>query len=88
MKLTGEFILREVGGDILAIPVGKTALNFNGMIFINEVGAEIFKALQCEKTKDEILEIILEKFEVSHEEATVDLDDFLHNLREKNLLED
>lgn len=25
MKLQGEFILREITGDIIAIPVGKTA---------------------------------------------------------------
>ena len=88
MKLKGEFVLREVAGEIIVIPVGKTALNFNGMICINAVSAEIWKGLQEEKTKAEILENILQEFDVSRQEAMADLDVFLHQLRENNLLED
>lgn len=88
MKLKGEFVLREVAGEIIVIPVGKTALNFNGMICLNAVSAQIWKGLQEEKTKAEILENILQEFDVSLEEATADLDVFLHQLKENNLLED
>ncbi len=88
MKLKGEFILREVAGEVIVIPVGKTALDFNGMICINSVSEEIWKGLQQGKTKEEILERILEEFEVSHEQAAVDLDGFLLQLRDNNLLED
>lgn len=88
MKLKGEFILREVAGEIIGIPVGNTALRFNGMICMNAVSAEIWKGLQEEKTKEQILEIILQEFEVSREEAIADLEVFLHQLRENNLLEE
>lgn len=88
MKLKGEFVLREVAGETIVIPVGNTALNFNGMICINSVSAEIWKGLQKERTKEEILESILQEFDVTREEATADLDVFLHQLRENNLLED
>lgn len=88
MRLKGEFVLREVAGEIIAIPVGKTALDFNGMLCINAVSAEIWKGLQEGKTKAEILENILEEFDVSQEEAAADLDVFLRQLSENNLLED
>ena len=88
MKLKGEFVLREVAGEIIVIPVGKTALNFNGMLCINAVSAEIWKGLQEGKTKAEILESILAEFDVSREEAAADLDVFLRQLSENNLLED
>lgn len=88
MKLKGEFILREVMGEVLAIPVGESVRSFNGMICLNEVGVEIWKGLQAQKTKEDILKGILEKFDVSREEAMADLDDFLRGLREGNLLED
>ena len=32
MKIKGEFLVREVAGEIIVIPVGRTALDFNGMI--------------------------------------------------------
>lgn len=88
MKLKEEMILREVAGEIIAIPVGKTALNFNGMICLNEVSAEIWKGLQEEKSKEEILEKILQEFDVSREEAAADLEEFLQQLRQNNLLEE
>ena len=77
MKLKGEFLLREVAGEIIVIPVGRTALNFNGMICINAVSAVIWKGLQEEKSQAEILESILQEFDVSRDDAAADLDEFL-----------
>lgn len=88
MKIKGELLLREVAGEIIAIPVGQTALQFNGMICLNEVSALIWKGLQAGKTKEDLLESILEEFEVSREDAAADLEEFLRNLRENDLLED
>lgn len=88
MKLKREFILREIMGEVIAIPVGDSLLNFNGMICINEVGDVIWRGLQAEKSKEEILEEILDQFDVTCEEATADLDDFLRRLRQSDLLEE
>ena len=88
MRLKGSFVLREIMGEMIAIPVGDSLLDFNGMICVNAVGEEIWRGLQVGKSKEELLEGILEKFEVSREEAVADLDDFLHRLRESNLLEE
>ena len=88
MKLKGEFILREVAGEIFAIPVGKTALNFNGLICINGVSELIWKGLQAGETKENVLKRILEEYEVSPEEAAADLEEFLFRLKVNNLLED
>ena len=88
MKIKGELLLREVAGEIIAIPVGQTALQFNGMICLNEVSALIWNGLQAGKTKEALLESILEEFEVSPEDAAADLEEFLRNLRENDLLED
>lgn len=88
MRIKGEFILREVMGEMLAIPVGGSVLDFNGMICINPVGEVIWRGLQRGKTKEAILDAILDKFDVSREEATADLDDFLIRLKQSGLLED
>jgi hypothetical protein len=88
MKLKGEFVLREIMGEVIAIPVGDAALGFNGMICLNPVGNEIWKGLQADQTREEILEAIVEAFEVSRQEAGEDLDGFLLQLKQCNLLED
>jgi hypothetical protein len=86
MKLKGEFMIRDVAGELLAVPVGQTALNFNGMICLNDVSALIWKGLQEGKTKDAILEDLLSEFDVSREEAAGDLEHFLLELRRNDLL--
>ena len=50
MKIQKEFVLREIAGDYVIIPTGKTALTFNGLITVNEVGAELWKMLQSDVT--------------------------------------
>ena len=86
MKLNGSFILREVVGEYVLIPTGETALQFNGIISLNPVGATIWKGLTEGKDKNALLEAILEEFEVSKEDAAADLDEFLELLREKKML--
>lgn len=88
MKLKGKFILRNIMGEAIAIPVGDALLNFNGMIGLNAVGEVIWEGLQEEKPREEILQAILDRFDVSPEEAEADLEDFLHRLRQCDLLED
>ena len=88
MKINGEFILREVVDEHVLIPVGDTALRFSGIIGLNPVGAVIWKGLLAGKDRDALLDMILEEFEVSREEAGQDLDGFLEMLRKNQLLDE
>ena len=46
MKIDKNFVLREIAGEYIIIPTGRTALEFNGLITVNEVGMELWKMLQ------------------------------------------
>ena len=37
MKIDRNFVLREIAGEYIIIPTGKTALEFNGLITVNEI---------------------------------------------------
>lgn len=80
MKLEKEFVLREIAGDYVIIPTGKTVLDFNGMITVNEVGVEIWKMLQEEVTFDEIVQRILNEYDVEEETVRSDVREFLDKL--------
>ena len=86
MKLNGTFTLREIAGEILVIPVGKTALNLNGMIILNPVSKVIWECLEKGAQYNEILTAVTDAFEVSAQEAAADLDEFLEALRKQDLL--
>lgn len=86
MKIEKEFILREIVGDYVIVPTGKTALEFNGLITVNELGAFIWKKLQQEVSEDELIQEILEEYEVDEETARHDVEEFLNKLTECKIL--
>ena len=87
MKLKGEYVLREIAGEAVLIPTGRSALEFNGIIALNPVSADIWRCLQAGKNREEITAFLLEEYEVSRETAEADLDELLGKLREQGLLE-
>ena len=87
MKVQNEFVLREIAGDYVIIPTGKTVLTFNGLITVNEVGAELWKMLQSEVTFDDLLKGILETYDVDEETAREDIQEFLDTLIEGGILD-
>lgn len=87
MKIKGEYILRDVVGENVLIPVGETALEFNGMIIINSTGAFIWKAIVEGSSKEEILKKMAETFEVTAEKAGQDIEEFLELLKDKGFIE-
>lgn len=86
MRINGEYVLREIAGEFILIPVGNTAMEMNGMITLNEVGVLIWNRLRNECTKEELLEAILDDFEIDVEHARRDLDEFLQQLKEAHLI--
>lgn len=86
MKVDKEFILREIAGDYIIIPTGKTVLNFNGLITVNEVGVSLWKMLQNEVTLDELVQGILNEYEVEEEVAREDIQEFLDSLEAGGIL--
>ena len=86
MKIEKDFILREIAGDYVIVPTGKTALEFNGLITINELGAFIWEKLQQDITGEELTAAILEEDEGPEETARKDTEEFLDKLRENRIL--
>ena len=86
MKVDKEFILREIAGEYVIIPTGKTVLSFNGLISVNEVGAFLWNMLQKDVTVDELVTGVLEEYDVDEETAREDIQAFLDVLVEGDIL--
>ena len=88
MKLCGEFVVRQVMDNTVAIPVGKTALRLNGMILLNDVSKVIWSCLQEHTDVEAIVTALTNGFEVSADEARSDVIEFCDKLRGMQLLEE
>lgn len=80
MRVDKEFVLREIAGDYIIIPTGKTVLEFNGLITVNEVGVDIWKMLQEDVTFEDLVKGILAEYDVEEEVAREDIQEFLDTL--------
>ena len=86
MRVDKEFVLREIAGDYIIIPTGKTVLEFNGLITVNEVGVSLWKMLQEEVTIEDLVHGILEEYDVEEEVAREDIQEFLDTLIDGGVL--
>ena len=87
MKIDKSFILREIAGDYVIVPTGETALQFNGLITVNEVGAFLWEKLQEEITEQELVQAVLAEYEVDADTAQKDVSEFLDYLVKGSILE-
>ena len=87
MKIQKEFVLREIAGDYVIIPTGKTVLTFNGLITVNEVGAELWKMLQSDVTFEDLTQGILDIYDVDEETVKEDIREFLDTLEKGGVLD-
>ena len=88
MKIKSGFVVRSVGGKLVAVATGKTSREFHGMITLNETGKFLFDALQNETTPEALTALLTETYEVDNATATKAVENFLQILRSEGLLEE
>lgn len=86
MKIKKDFVLREVAGDTLLIPTGQTTLDINGMICLNEMGAEIWKLLPEVENEEALIARLLDEYDVQEAILRVDVRAFLDKLCQVGVL--
>ena len=87
MKIKEDFILRKVADSYVVVPVNKMTLDFTGIINLNETGAFLFELLQKGAERDELVDKMLEEYDVDREKAEVDIDVFIQKVRDADVLE-
>ena len=88
MKLQGEFVVRQVMDNIVAIPVGQTALGLNAMILLNDVSKIIWDHLEQGTNLESMVKAVTDAFNVSPDEAQRDILEFCDKLRKLQLLDE
>ncbi len=87
MKIKEGFLLRKFGDDYIVVAVGDDAENFNKLITLNSVGAFIFKKLENDITRGELVSDMVDNYEIDRETAERDADIFIEKLKEAGLLD-
>lgn len=86
MKLKMQFILRDIVGETVLVPINESTSSFNGLITVNELGKFIWENIESAKDEDELLQRILDEYEVERDVAKKDLDEFLQVLKDMDII--
>lgn len=86
MEIKQKYMLREIVGDYVLVPIGSTVNDFNGLIILNEVARYVWNNLEQVDNENELLDKILEEYEVDKETAKNDLGEFLQQLRDAEII--
>ena len=87
MKLKDGFITYNTGDENLLVATGEAGKSFNGIVRNNETAAFIAELLKNEITEDEIVNKILEKYDVDEKTARKDVKKLLDTFKREGFLE-
>ena len=88
MKVKEDYLLRNVAGSNIVVPVGDSCLDFGGVITLNEVGAFLWEKLQNETTEQQLAEALLGEYDVDEATAKADVAEYIEKLKGADLLAD
>ena len=85
MKLKPGFVLQEVAGETVVLPV-DSALDMNMMITLNGTAKFLWQLLEQDTTKEALVEALLSEYEVDRPTAQVCVDNFVKELENNGFL--
>ena len=87
MKLKKDFVLRQVAGSWVVLPLGEESITFNGMLTLNETGAVLWQALEQGGDLHALVDALTSEYDVSTQQAQQDAEAFLAKLADAGCLE-
>ncbi|WP_016777757.1 PqqD family protein [Anaerophaga thermohalophila] len=83
---TEKFVTRMMGDEMVMVPLSDRVADMTSVLTLNEVGADILKAFEKPCTIDDVISKLLDIYEIDEETLTCDIQLFVNNAIEKNMI--
>lgn len=87
MRIKEGYMLREAAGETVVVPFGAEALNFQGIISLNETGAFLWRQLEQGCEVDTLVKALLNEYEIDVDTANDDVKDFVEKVKKAGVLD-
>ena len=87
MKLKKNFVLRQVAGAWVVLPLGAETVNFSGMLQLNDSGAMLWRVLEQGGDQEALVNALLGEYDVTREQAEADVQEFLAKLTQAGCMQ-
>lgn len=88
LKVKDGFVLREIGAQTVAVPIGQRTTDVHGVVALSESGALLWGELSKGTDKETLVNILMETYETDRETVISDLDEFIMGLYEQGVMEE
>ena len=88
MKLKENYVLRQVLGSWVVLPLGAATVDFNGLLSLNGSGALLWKRLEQGADREDLADVLTAEYDVSRQQALADVDEFYDILVRAGCAED
>ncbi len=80
--------MQKIADEFIVVPIAEESDRLNGVIKLNFSGAELWKRLEeKDTTRIELINTLVDQFQIKNEDAIRDVDGFLKALHEIGCLE-
>jgi hypothetical protein len=86
MKRSEDFLLQNVGGQDLLVPLGAKVIDMNSLITLNATGRRVWELLADDHSVEYLVTEVVRQFDVDLERARADVQAFLDELNRLGLL--
>lgn len=87
MKKIKSFISRTIAGETVLVPSDETAHDFNGMISLTDTAAFIWEHIEEATDFNQLVDMILDEYEVDRETAAADASEFVMQLLQQGMIQ-
>ncbi len=88
MKIKDGFIMKDVAGSKVVLPLGERQTEIRGIITFNDIGAEVFNMLDGTNSVEEIIAKIVNDYDAPYETVKSDVEKLIEKMRQNGLVED
>lgn len=79
-SLKRQFVSREVGNELILVPLTGNIAQMNEMFTLNETGKTIWENMDQVESLEQLKQIVLDNFEIDDQTAERDIEGFLAQL--------
>ncbi len=88
MKLNENFVLRDIAGNHVVLPLGSASVDLNGMLKLNSSGVLLWNTLEKGSNMDGLVEALMAEYEIDRETAHSDAVAFVAKLMQFGCVEE
>lgn len=87
MKRNENYVVKELMGSFVLVPLGETAIDFNGVMTLNETAKFMWEVAEGDFNAEDLEKALIEKYKIDTETAKKATADFINTLKEEGCIE-